>query len=632
MLADQPSAQTRMEHLEVELSQLEAILESSDSDADSEEDEESTEAALLQEQDQAKEKLAEFEHASQALLAELSTLEAEFAIEKSCREQAEAYAAQINRENQKLKRFSAALLPVLSHLPADFINRGEEDEAPNEPALDPVCPYRQQIKDLRAKVSQLLDEKKELAMQVRELQGHAQQLQEQVEEEYSEKQSLQALMEESQRALKRVKQVSRLLTEEYGKVSQQLNLEEELRQQAETFAHQMLVKQKEASRQSMILMENISPEAQLLQALDEVAKTTQALEVAKEEHQAKVKDLEAQLVARPPLEELHRLLSALAMAEEEKVCLRKRLLQVEERNAALEERVKSLEEQAKMTESPSPETCPVAPPPPPPPPLPLPACPAPVDPLMAIRQRKGAQQVKCGKPCADDTKAKAVEEMMARIKSGVVLRPARKDAGALSKLPSTTASNRRSTVMELQGLLAQSTMRRPVRKSSRRKGSQLKLTDNQLESILQRRRCIVDCPAQAQVLQQQSTAATEHSLPIEARGAVVGAHSIPDVGVPGKPSPAMQSSKDPTQSLTGDPCKPVAKIPPCSEEEEEPASAQFQARIASLQRSRRISPTSGAGESGLTLMQRRAACMSTHRPQASSQASLKGKDMKTSMI
>ncbi|CAI5784967.1 Shootin-1 [Podarcis lilfordi] len=563
-----------------------AILES-DSDSDSEKDEDTEEAAACQERDEAKKKLAEFEYASQALLAELSTLEAEYEIEKSCREQAEAYAAQVSRENKKLKRISAALLPMLTHLPGDLIDPGNEEEIPAEQVLDPVGQYLEQIKDLQAKVSLLLDEKKELAVQVTELQGRVQQLQEQVEEEQFEKKSLQALVAERQRALKRVKRVSRLLTEEYGKVSQQLDLEEELRQQAETFAHQMLVKQKEANRQSMILMQNIGPETQLLQAMEEVAKMTRELEEAQQEHQAKVKDLEAQLLGRPQAEELHRLLAALAAAEEEKVHLGERLHQAEERNAALEERVKSLEEEAKATGTPSPKTCPEAPlPPPPPPPPPLPpACHVPVDPLMALRQRKGKQQAKrAANSCTDDVKSKAVEEMMARIKSGVVLRPARKDAGDFSK--AAAVSKRRSTTMELQGLLAQSGTRSLGRRSSRRQGSQRKLTDNQLESILQRRRRMVDCPAQGQVPQLQPVVSTKYITSVGVREARAGVLSATD------PHPSTKSSGDLGKTPTGDPGNLEATIPPCSEEES--ALAQSQLRVAPLQMSRRIALASGS--------------------------------------
>ncbi|XP_010223696.1 PREDICTED: V-type proton ATPase subunit B, kidney isoform [Tinamus guttatus] len=66
---------------------------------------------LVQEMDEAKERLEEFEQASQALLAELAALEAEVHIEKTCRQHAEAYAAQVEQENVQLKRLSLALPP-----------------------------------------------------------------------------------------------------------------------------------------------------------------------------------------------------------------------------------------------------------------------------------------------------------------------------------------------------------------------------------------------------------------------------------------------------------------------------------------------------------------------------------------
>uniref|UniRef100_A0ACB8E9F4 Uncharacterized protein n=1 Tax=Sphaerodactylus townsendi TaxID=933632 RepID=A0ACB8E9F4_9SAUR len=251
--------------------QLEAILESG-SDL-SEED--GDEKAVLQERDEAKEKLEEFEQASRALLVELNSLEAEYEIEKSCRVQAEAYAMQMNRgKPRELKPGSVrALLPMLSHPTVDF-----------------------------TKVSHLLYEKKDLNLQVKELQGRVQCLQEQVEEEASEKKSLQGFVKHHQQALRRVKQgtltalgcggdtgsVSRLVTEEYDEISRQLDLEQELRQQAEEFAHQMLVKTEEAKRQSMILMQSTKADSPLLQALDEVAKMTRALEETKRDHQAKL--------------------------------------------------------------------------------------------------------------------------------------------------------------------------------------------------------------------------------------------------------------------------------------------------------------------------------------------------------
>lgn len=49
-----------------------------------------------------------------------------------------------------------------------------------------------------------------------------------------------------------------------------------------------------------------------------------------------VEDLEAQLAARPQLNELQELQAALAVAKEEKACLEKCLVHSEERNALLE--------------------------------------------------------------------------------------------------------------------------------------------------------------------------------------------------------------------------------------------------------------------------------------------------------
>ncbi|KAJ6658541.1 hypothetical protein lerEdw1_019928 [Lerista edwardsae] len=575
--ATHPPAETGMAFPQEDSSQLAAILESG-SDSGSEEDEDGKEEALLQERDEAKQKLAELECASQALLVELLALESEFEIEKSCRRQAEAYAAQVSRDHKELKRISVAFLPLLSRLPED--RAGDGGEVPAEAGPDPLGQYLQQIKDLQAKASWLLDEKKELAVREKELQ-------EQLEEERSEKRCLQAALEQTQRALQRVKQVSRLVTQEYGEMARQLDVEQDLRQQAEAFARQLLVKQKEANRQSRILIQSTGPDAQLLQALEDIARMTRALEEAGQEHQDKVEDLEAQLAVRPQMKELHELQAALALAKDEKACLEKRLVHSEERNALLEETVKSLEEKVKLMEAPPPELClpaPPPPPPPPPPPLPPPTCPALVDPLSAIRQRRGARQAQPHSAVGtDDLKAKAMEEMMARIRSGVVLRTAKQDAGALSKAQSAAVTKRRSAVMELQGLL--STVKRPVRKSSRRKGSQ-KRPDSQLEALLQRRRRIVDCPGQPPALRPQQ-AAHGPPTPSPRPKAEPLRRSAP---------PSMQRSPESRRSPSGDCDQAAAQSLPLAEERDAAVTRRPQ-EIAHLQTSRRTAPTPGASGS-----------------------------------
>lgn len=52
---------------------------------------------------------------------------------------------------------------------------------------------------------------------------------------------------------------------------------------------QMLVKQKEANRQSMILLQSAEPSVQLLKALEDVAVVTKTLEEERLQHQQKVR-------------------------------------------------------------------------------------------------------------------------------------------------------------------------------------------------------------------------------------------------------------------------------------------------------------------------------------------------------
>ncbi|KAM9236244.1 LOW QUALITY PROTEIN: shootin-1-like [Leptosomus discolor] len=447
-----------------------ALLEGRSSEEEEEEEEEE-EAAVVQQQPplspergEAEERLAELEQASQALLAELSALEMEFEIERTCRQRAEAYAAQVKQENKHLKRLSLAL----------------PREAPPEEDPEPA----QQLKDLQEKLSWLLAQRKDLN-QVQELQRENQDLQDELETVQGERQRLRAALGTSQRALKSFKRVSQMVTQDYWEAVQQLELEQDLRLHAEA-CHEMLVQKQEANRQSTILLQSAEPSAQLLAALQEVGRLTRALEEAGQEQQQRVQELEEQLRRRPEPEELDVARAALAAAEEEKLQLRKRL-QEAGRLAGLEEEVGSLREklaQDPPPQSQTPET--LAPvPPPPPPPLPPPRPPAvPVDPLAAVRQRKGLANPQHCKAGGDDAKARAVQEMMERIKNGVVLRPT-KERVPLDQGPASAAGKRRSAALELQGILG--AMRRASRRPSGRRSS-LKGRDGQLESILQRRR------------------------------------------------------------------------------------------------------------------------------------------------
>ncbi|PKK16935.1 proline-, glutamic acid- and leucine-rich protein 1-like [Columba livia] len=124
--------------------QLTAILEPGGSEEE-EEDEDEEEVAVVQEPlslgrevGDVEQWLLELEQASQVLLGELSALETEFEMERTCRQRAEAYAAQVKQENQELKRLSLALLapPALP-----------QEQPPQEqpPKGDPDPHYGQQL-------------------------------------------------------------------------------------------------------------------------------------------------------------------------------------------------------------------------------------------------------------------------------------------------------------------------------------------------------------------------------------------------------------------------------------------------------------------------------------------------------
>ncbi|XP_062431446.1 shootin-1-like [Rhea pennata] len=273
---------------------------------------------------------------------------------------------------------------------------------------------------------------------------------------------LRAALDRDQRALKSFKRVSRIVTQDYCEAVQQLELEQELRLHAEAFAHQMLVEKKEANRQSSILLQSGGPNAQLLRALEDMGNLTRMLEEAKREHQLQA--LEEQLETSPRQEELDLARAALAAAEEEKAQLRQQLQEAQKQLAELEKKVRALEETLpgdppSRPDPPSP-AAPAAPPPPPPPlPPPRPAVPA--DPLSVIRQRKGLVKGNRAEPAAEDVKARAVQEMMERIKSGVVLRPARGRA-LPGQGPSAAAGERQSAAVELRAVLPRGLRRRRV--------------------------------------------------------------------------------------------------------------------------------------------------------------------------
>uniref|UniRef100_W5N0V1 Si:dkey-280e21.3 n=1 Tax=Lepisosteus oculatus TaxID=7918 RepID=W5N0V1_LEPOC len=421
------------------------------------------------------------------VIEEVSVLQTQLEIEKSCRENAEALATKLNCENRKLKYLSLTSRPCLDELLpsiSDCIALEEEAE-PQDPSPDPFTQYQQQVKDLQETVSVLLEEKKQLTCQLQDQQSQIEELTARIEKDQAEMKELHKTVEQQSKTIKRFNRVSVMAAQEYEDLREQLDLEQSLRQKAESYAHEMLVKQKEANRQSMILLQQADPSLQLLKALEDVASITKTLEDERQQHQQKVKELELELQESALRLKLSEQQKHLELVEEEKREADVRIQQLEEKNSQLESQVQELLDVQKTQPSElgtalhalvlsS---------------LAFERCFRELLSLIAIMRKssknsKGplkAEPAPVSGP-VDDVKVKAVNEMMERIKHGVVLRPVK---GQDTKQPQPPEEKQQESAMEeLKGILDN------VKKSPSRGFPEVApgKKDSELEVILRRRR------------------------------------------------------------------------------------------------------------------------------------------------
>ncbi|KAJ8394046.1 hypothetical protein AAFF_G00053900 [Aldrovandia affinis] len=452
---------------------------------------------LTEERDEAERQLKHIKRVSQMVIEEVSVLQTQLEIEKSCRENAEALATKLNCENRKLKYLSLSSRPCLEELLpsiSDCIALDEEAE-PQDPSPDPYSQYQQQVKDLQETVNSMLEEKKQFACQLQEQRRQIDELTARSEKEQTEMKELYKTVEQQSKTIKRFNRVSVMAAHEYEGLRDQLDLEQSLREKAETYAHEMLVKQKEANRQSMILLQNADPSLQLLKALEDVANITKTLEQERLQHQQKVKSLEAELEECALRRQLEEVRKQLELLEEEKREVEGRLQEVEGSKIGLEGQVQELLAAQKSTDSapgPAPGTAP--PPLPHPSLLPLPLLLLPLPRLLPPHAAtpsgsKGSLKAEQAPDSGgvDDVKVKAVNEMMERIKHGVVLRPVKgqdtKRFG-IKHPPVVEEKPPESAMEELKGILE------TVKKSPSRGFPEVLLgkKDSELEVILRRRR------------------------------------------------------------------------------------------------------------------------------------------------
>ncbi|KAL6118460.1 uncharacterized protein ACO6RY_03258 [Pungitius sinensis] len=472
-----------------------AAPESDTEGVSSSEDEGDIQFEILEiQRDEANQRLSELEEVSNQLLKEINVLEVQFQIERSCRESAEAFAVRVTKENKVLKRTSQMMMmtttmPLIPELPENLAAATFDPEA--DPAADGdevdgfggerlLLDNQAQMAELQASVDALLAEKLLLEQQVEDLTKEQVQLREQLVLEVEEKEAILRKISHQNKTMNKIKRVSQLVTEEFSEMSQKLELEQGLRQHAEVFAHQMLAQQKAETPPGG------SPLEQLQRALEQISGVSAALCDIRRHYQDPVSPGSLGAAAEPAA--LSDLRARLQRSEEEKAALEAQLSGANGCVAQLQEEVKRLQESLSREEEPEGKAT-APPPPPPPPPLPPPPT-AVTNPLDCLRSRRKERATKSDQNKATpllDMKAKAVDEMMERIKKGIVLRPmkiAQDDDGSWKDKRN---ENRKSAILELKGVL-DSVKRQQVRRVPSRRGLGRNVREAELLQVLQRRR------------------------------------------------------------------------------------------------------------------------------------------------
>lgn len=475
----------------------------------SSEDEGDIQCEILEMQrDEANQRLSEMEEASNQLLKEINVLEMQFQIERSCRESAEALAVKVTKENKVLKRTSQMLMPLIPELPENlaavtFDSEGDpvvssedgvdfSDEGCEETLL---LDNQAKIAELQASVDGLLAEKLQLEQQVEDLRKEQVQLREQIALEVEEKEAILKKMSKQSKTMNKIKRVSQLVTEEFTEMSQKLELEQGLRQHAEVFAHQMLVQQKAVHRESVMLMQSSEMGLQLQKALEQISNVSTALCDIQRCYQDQVRQSQCALEESGVLSELQNLRQQLEKSEEERKALETQLSEANTAVAQLQDEVKQLQDtqiRENAAEEPEEKATPAPPPPPPPPPAPPPPPPPTtvtnsLDFLRNRRKERANKAEQCEAAPLLGMKTKAVNEMMERIKKGIILRPIKRVQEDDSSWKDQRSENRKSAILELKGMLDNMKRRDLCRVPSRR-GLGRNVGEAELLQVLQRRR------------------------------------------------------------------------------------------------------------------------------------------------
>ncbi|GLD62689.1 shootin-1, partial [Lates japonicus] len=333
---------------------------------------------LEEERDKAIETLNEIQQVSQMVIEEVSAIQENLEVERTCRESAEALASKLNRQNRSLKRKSMMLLSHLSPETITEINLEDEEEedgedlhAASKVCLSPQC--HATVSELQNKLELTIKEKNQAVTDLEAVRGQLRETREELLKEKHDNTVLIAETVKQKKLLVKYNRVSQFAVEEYEALQDMLDLERDLRTEAESFGRVMMVEQKKLKRQSQILMQSSSPSQALQDALSQVTRLTQDLETQRLEHQNQIKQLEDRLGSCETQRELTALRRKLELVEEEKREYSDKCSKAEVEVKDLRFTVEELQKKLQAATNPPPAPAPAPPPPPPPPPPPAPA-------------------------------------------------------------------------------------------------------------------------------------------------------------------------------------------------------------------------------------------------------------------
>ncbi|KAF0027639.1 hypothetical protein F2P81_020380 [Scophthalmus maximus] len=264
---------------------------------------------------------------SQLVIEEVSVIQENLEIERTCRESAEALASKLNRQNRSLKRKSMMLLSHLSPNAIAEINLEDDEEEEEEEdgkdlnvaskvCLSPQC--HTTISELQSKLELTLKEKRQAETDLEAIRDQLRETREELLKEKNDNTVLIAETLKQKKLLGKYNRVSQFAVEEYKALQDTLSLEQNLRTEAENFGRAMMIEKKKLQRQSQILMQSSSPSHALQEALTQVTSLTRDLETQRLGHQNQIKQLEDRLSSCEAQRELTALRRKLDLVEEEK--------------------------------------------------------------------------------------------------------------------------------------------------------------------------------------------------------------------------------------------------------------------------------------------------------------------------